>query len=87
MRAVLRGASAGMAAAGLGIAAAELFAAATRPDWHNARARLMLDLNARLEALPSDAAREALLENLANTIAAGRAVDLAQGALPAAAPV
>jgi metallo-beta-lactamase family protein len=27
--------------------------AAARPDWHNARARLLLDLNARLDALPT----------------------------------
>jgi metallo-beta-lactamase family protein len=55
-------------------------AAAARPDWHNARARLLLDLNARLEALPSDAAREALLAGLARSVAAGRAVDAGQGA-------
>lgn len=53
--------------------------AASRPDWHNARARLMLDLNARLEALPSDAAREALLATLARSVAAGRGVDAGQG--------
>lgn len=48
-------------------------AAAGRPDWHNARSRLILDLNARLEALPSDAAREAMIESLARAVAAGRA--------------
>jgi len=61
--------------------------AAARPDWHNARARLMLDLNARLEALPSDAAREALLAALAQSVSAGSAVDLAQGAPAAPASV
>jgi metallo-beta-lactamase family protein len=50
-------------------------AAATRPDWHNARARLMIDLNARLEALPSDAAREALIESLSGSVATDRAAD------------
>jgi metallo-beta-lactamase family protein len=50
-------------------------ASAARPDWHNARARLMIDLNAHLEALPSDAAREAMLERLSRTVTAGRAVD------------
>ena len=51
--------------------AARLAASAlTRPDWHNARSRLMLDLNARLEALPSDAARETLLASLSNALAA-----------------
>jgi metallo-beta-lactamase family protein len=54
-------------------------AAAARPDWHNARARLMLDLNARLEALPSDAAREAFLESLAKSVAAATRVDAGQG--------
>jgi metallo-beta-lactamase family protein len=62
-------------------------AAATRPDWHNARARLMLDLNARLEALPSDAAREAMIESLARSVAAGRAIDTGQGAILAKATV
>lgn len=66
-------------------AARILPAAAARPDWHNARARLMIDLNARLEALPSDAAREAMLESLSRAVAAGRAVDLAQGEAPARA--
>lgn len=35
-----------------------------RADWHNRRARLLLDLDARLEALPDDRAREALLRKL-----------------------
>jgi len=54
-------------------------AAAARPDWHNARARLMIDLNARLDALPSDAAREALIESLSRSVAAGRTIDAGQG--------
>jgi metallo-beta-lactamase family protein len=54
-------------------------AAAARPDWHNARARLMIDLNARLDALPSDAAREALIESLSRSVATGRAIDAGQG--------
>lgn len=53
--------------------------AATRPDWHNARARLLLDLNARLEALPSDAAREALLASLAGSLSRQAEVDADQG--------
>jgi metallo-beta-lactamase family protein len=60
-------------------------AAAARPDWHNARARLMLDLNARLDALPSDAAREALLETLSRSVGAGRDFDVGQGAARARA--
>jgi metallo-beta-lactamase family protein len=64
-----------------------LSAAATRPDWHNARARLMLDLNARLEALPSDVAREALIETLSRSVAADRALDESQGAAPTRAAV
>lgn len=53
--------------------------AAVRPDWHNARARLIVDLNAQLEALPSDAAREALLDAMAASLKGGREVDLPQG--------
>lgn len=60
---------------------------AARPDWHNARARLMIDLNARLEALPSDAAREAMLESLSRAVAAGRAIDVGQGGDRTAASV
>lgn len=52
--------------------------AASRPDWHNARARLMIDLNAHLEALPSDAAREAMLESLLRTVVADPPVDAGQ---------
>ena len=33
-------------------------------DWHNAQSRLILDLHRRLEALPDDTARLALLERL-----------------------
>ena len=51
---------------------------AARPDWHNARSRLILDLNARLDALPSDEAREALLESLARAVAAATEVDAGQ---------
>jgi metallo-beta-lactamase family protein len=39
--------------------------AAAAPDWHNARARLLLELNQRLEALPDDAARARLLADVA----------------------
>ncbi len=53
--------------------------AVSRPDWHNARARLLLDLNARLEALPNDAAREALLAALARSVSESAAVDAGQG--------
>lgn len=62
-------------------------AAAARPDWHNARARLMLDLNARLDALPDDASREAMLAALSRSLAAGAPVDVGQGGDPASAAV
>jgi metallo-beta-lactamase family protein len=39
--------------------------AAAAPDWHNARARLLLELNQRLDALPDDAARARLLADVA----------------------
>ena len=39
-------------------------AAALPADWHNAQSRLILDLHRRLEALPDDTARLALLERL-----------------------
>ncbi|MCI3134155.1 MBL fold metallo-hydrolase [Phenylobacterium aquaticum] len=42
--------------------------AAARPDWHNARAALLLALDARLEGL-DDAARTALLKQLARSLA------------------
>ena len=38
--------------------------AASGPDWHNARAELLLELDARLRGEPDDAAREALLARL-----------------------
>jgi metallo-beta-lactamase family protein len=44
--------------------------AATRLDWHNARAKLMLALNDVLEAAPDDAARSELLEALLDDMAA-----------------
>lgn len=53
---------------------------ATGPDWHNARARLLLDLDARLQALPDEAARQALLSALAGVVSQAAAVDLPQGA-------
>lgn len=43
--------------------------AAARPDWHNARVRLLEALNERLQALPTDADREALLVDLARSVA------------------
>jgi metallo-beta-lactamase family protein len=39
--------------------------AAARADWHNARARLLMNLNDRLEDAGDDAAREALIARLA----------------------
>jgi metallo-beta-lactamase family protein len=56
-----------------------------RPDWHNARARLLLDLNTRLEALPDDAAREAMIANLTHSVDGAAPVDLAQGPAPLSA--
>lgn len=47
-------------------------AAVSRPDWHNARARLLIDLNAQLEGLGSDAEREALIAALAASLAGPR---------------
>lgn len=61
--------------------------AAARPDWHNARSRLLLDLAARLDALPTDAAREALIDSLLQRLAAEPAVDPRQGRATADAPV
>lgn len=43
--------------------------AAARTDWHNARAQLLLELEAKLDALPSDAEREALLARLSKSLA------------------
>lgn len=45
--------------------------AASAADWHNLRARLLLDLDARLERESSDEAREALLQRLATSLAVG----------------
>ena len=39
---------------------------ASRLDWHNARAKLLLSLNQALEAAPDDAAREELIDSLLN---------------------
>jgi metallo-beta-lactamase family protein len=47
-------------------------AAVSRPDWHNARARLLIDLNARLEGLGDDAEREALIATLAASLSGPR---------------
>ncbi|MCC7426832.1 MAG: MBL fold metallo-hydrolase [Alphaproteobacteria bacterium] len=44
--------------------------AVTPTDWHNDRSALLLDLNRRLDALPDDAARRALLRRLRATLAA-----------------
>jgi metallo-beta-lactamase family protein len=52
---------------------------AARPDWHNARAELILELGARLEQLPTDIEREALLAKLAATLSGSVAVDQGQG--------
>jgi metallo-beta-lactamase family protein len=38
--------------------------AATTPDWHNQRAAFLSDLDRRLEEMPDDAARKALIEAL-----------------------
>lgn len=42
--------------------------AAARADWHNARVRLLTELNDRLEAAPNDAAREQLIAELLNAL-------------------
>ncbi len=39
-------------------------------DWHNRRAQFLIDLNARLEQLPDDSARDALLARMSGTLAA-----------------
>jgi metallo-beta-lactamase family protein len=41
------------------------------PDWHNERARLLLDLDARLEAAGHDVARSAVLHRLRRTLDEG----------------
>lgn len=43
--------------------------AASRPDWHNARADLLETLNERLQGLPTNAERDALLARLAAVVA------------------
>ena len=43
--------------------------ALSRPDWHNARARLMIDLDEALEQLSSDAEREQLIRSISRTLA------------------
>jgi metallo-beta-lactamase family protein len=42
--------------------------APARPDWHNARAAFLGALNARLDAAPDDAARQALLARMARDL-------------------
>ena len=37
---------------------------ATRPDWHNDRAAFLADLNTRLQQMPGDAERQALIRSL-----------------------
>jgi metallo-beta-lactamase family protein len=56
--------------------------AVARPDWHNVRSALILDLNARLDALPDDAAREALLQRLARDLSAVDAHQSGTGSMP-----
>ncbi len=52
--------------------------AAARADWHNARARLLMALNDRLETAPDDQARERVIAELAATLSgAGGAPDRA----------
>ncbi len=41
-----------------------------RPDWHNARAALLLQINEAIERAPDDAAREALIQRLRGMLAA-----------------
>ena len=38
--------------------------AATQPDWHNLRSRLLLDLDEALETAPDDGARQSILNGL-----------------------
>ena len=45
--------------------------AEARPDWHNARAGLLETLNETLQALPTDAERDALLARLTAAVASG----------------
>ena len=46
--------------------------AAARPDWHNARAEFLIQLNQRLQEAPTDAEREALLSTLSSALPSGR---------------
>ena len=46
--------------------------ASTRLDWHNARSRLLLELNEALEAAPDDSARLAMLEALTKRLPAAQ---------------
>jgi metallo-beta-lactamase family protein len=48
--------------------------AVAAPDWHNARAHLLLELDERLRAAPGDAARERLLAALQADLASDEAV-------------
>jgi len=57
-------------------------AAVTRPDWHNARARLLLDLDARLDALPTDAAREDLVASLSRLLPTAPAAQIGERRAP-----
>lgn len=50
-------------------------AAVARPDWHNARANLMLSLSQQLQDAPDDAARDRLLANLQAVLAGGELAD------------
>jgi len=47
--------------------------AAARADWHNARAVLLMNLNAALEAAPDDASREDLISQLTRGLATATA--------------
>ena len=44
---------------------------AAAPDWHNARAQLILDLNERLEDMPPEA-REALIRRIGELVAGAK---------------
>jgi metallo-beta-lactamase family protein len=59
--------------------------AVARLDWHNDRARFLLDLNTHLDRMASDADREALLAQLQRVLAHKPPVDPRQGQKPAAA--
>ena len=54
-------------------------AAVAAPDWHNLRARLLLDLDGRLQEAPDDAAREALLARFEALLAAAAPEVVAAG--------